>query len=475
VSAIRRWTCLVCFAASIYLLPAQSGAADEIAGDLIVFNDNGAWSWFEDERVIIDGQRGQIVLSSVANSQGIGGLSRDGDVEVVSFDLGSRNIQRFTLSHNLQGDDHNSAALLTLPDGRYLASYSKHSSDNRLRYRVSVEPGDITAWQPERIFVTAAGTTYSNLSYLSKTNTIFNFHRDNGRGFDPNYLLWDLNRASGFEYGGRLLTGPEGNSGRHDRPYLRYASNGAARMHCIATDHHPRNLLSNSVYHGYIEHEGAGYGVYRSDGTRLGDLSTRPTSPYKAGDFTVLLQGNEVSPINGLRMTRGWTIDIELDSTGYPYVVFKARVNDSDSDHRFFYGRYSPAGWNIHELAKAGGCLYSPENDYTGLVALDPNDPDRLFISTKIDPRTDSPRTHYEIFEGTTVDGGANWTWQPVTNDSSVDNIRPVVPRGSTGDTQLIWMRGEYTSYTNYNSRIVGLTKVTPMKPIAIAGNPKTQ
>ena len=60
-----------------------------------------------------------------------------------------------------------------LPDGRYLASYSKHAGDNRLRYRVATNAGDIAAWQPERVFLTADGTTYANLLYLSKTNTIF--------------------------------------------------------------------------------------------------------------------------------------------------------------------------------------------------------------------------------------------------------------------------------------------------------------
>ncbi len=352
------------------VIPATTSvAADEVSGGLIVFNDNGAWSWFEGERVIFDYHRGKILLSSVANAHGPGGIRRSGDVDVVSYDLSARTMQRFTLSSNLQEDDHDSAALLILPDGRYLASYSKHAGDNCLRYRISLRPGDITAWKPEETFFTSGSTTYSNLYYLSKSNTIFDFHRDGGRGFDPNYLRWNLGSASSFSYGGHLLTGPEGNTGNNDRPYLRYASNGVDRIHFIATDHHPRNLVTNSIYHGYVECQRDGYGVYRSDGTRLGDLSTDTTSPYKASDFTTLLAGNTVSPSNGLLMTRGWTTDIKLDSSGYPYVVFTAHVNDSDLDHRFFYGRYSRSGWSVHELAKAGGCLYSPENDYTGLTA----------------------------------------------------------------------------------------------------------
>jgi len=454
---------------------AQSPAADVVAGTLILFNDNGAWSWFEGERVIIDSDSGKVLLSSVANARGPGGVSRAGDVDIVSYDLSAGTTQRVTLSSNLQEDDHDSAALLVLPDGRYLASYSKHASDNCLRYRISLRPGDITAWQPEEIFSSAGGTTYSNLYYLSKSNTIFDFHRDSGRGFDPNFLVWNLDRTSRFSYGGHLLTGPEGNAGNRDRPYLRYASNNIDRIHFIATDHHPRDLVSNSIYHGYVKWEDGDYGVYRSDGTRLGNLSKEVTSPYKAGDFTTLLPGNAVSPCNGLLMTRGWTTDIELDAAGYPYVVFTVRVNDNELDHRFFYGRYTSVGWNIHELAKAGGFLYRAENDYTGLATLDPNDPNHVFISTNVDPQTDGILPHYEIFEGTTADGGMSWTWLPVTYESSVDNLRPVVPRGASGSTVLLWMRGEYNSYTNYNLRIVGLTEVVRQKGIAFAAKPTSR
>jgi hypothetical protein len=470
VVVISRFILLVCLAA---LIPsAQSRAEDDVAGDLIIFNNNGAWSWFEDERVINDAAHGKIVLSSVANSQGPGGATRAGDVEIASYDLATHETRRHILTNKLQEDDHDAAALLMLPDGRYLASYSKHASDNWLRYRISVNPGDVAAWQPEHVFFTAAGTTYSNLLYLTKTNTVFNFHRDGGRGFDPNYLLWNLGNATGFSYGGRLLTGPEGNSGRRDRPYLRYVTNGVNRIHFIATDHHPRDLLANSVYHGYIEAEPDGYGVHRSDGSRLGDLSTNNTSPYKASDFTTLLRGNAISPINRLLLTRGWTTDIELDAAGHPYAVFTARVNDNYLDHRFFYGRYSAGGWAVRELARAGGCLYRPENDYTGLAALDPNDPNHLFISTNIDPRTDAALPHYEIFEGTTSNDGSSWSWSPITYQSSADNLRPIVPRGTGRETVILWMRGEYNSYTNYNTSIVGLTKIIPIKPIVVASNP---
>jgi hypothetical protein len=108
-------------------------------------------------------------------------------------------------------------------------------------------------------------------------------------------------------------------------------------------------------------------------------------------------------------------------------------------------------------LAKACAYLYAAQVDYTGLAALDPNDPNRLFISTRIDPRTQEYMPHYEIFQGNTPNGGANWTWTPITYNSTVDNVRPIVPKWDANHTALLWMRGVYSSFTNYNLNVVGL------------------
>jgi hypothetical protein len=449
--------------------PSLCRATDDVGGPLITFNDNGAWSWFQDERAFVDmsaGATGKIIVSSIANGAGAGGASRNADVEVVSYDLTTAALNRFTLADSLEADDHDSAALLKLPDGRYLASYSKHSTNPTVHWRISSSPGNITSWNAESVYTESGNTTYSNLAYLSASGDVFDFHRVAGAvgGYDPNYLKWNLASQSGFAFGGRLLTGPEGNSGSSDRPYVRYTTNGIDRIDFITTDAHPRNLLSNGVYHGYIKFEGgSSYGVYKSDGTRLGDLSQATTSDYHASDFTPLLVGNAVAPANGLLMTRSWTTDVQIDSAGNPYAVFTARVNDNVSDHRFFYGRYTDSGWNIHELAKAGAFLYSSENDYTGLVALDPNDPNRLFMSSKIDPRNQSSLPHYEIFQGKTTDGGANWHWDAITANSTMDNIRPIVPSWDTNHTALLWLRGTYSSYKSYNMSVVGLTSIAPL------------
>jgi hypothetical protein len=125
-----------------------------------------------DERIVIDGDGRKILASSVADASGTGGAARNGDVDVAAYDLASGKIQHFVLHDNLQADDHNAAALLVRPDGRYLAVYTNRNSEKFSDYRVSTNPHDASDWQPEAVFdwgTTPASdfnVTYSNFFYL---------------------------------------------------------------------------------------------------------------------------------------------------------------------------------------------------------------------------------------------------------------------------------------------------------------------
>lgn len=428
-------------------------AANDVAGSLVTVNDNGAWSWFEDERAVVDQAAGKIIVSSVANGAGTGGAARNGDVEVNSWTIATGAVSQFTLSDNLQADDHNSAGLWIRPDGRYVALYSRHSSDNLTRYRVSTTAGSIASWSSESQFDNGTGTTYSNLHYLPNDNggagRLYNFTRT--VGWDPNILV-SSNHGSTWTYGGRLLA--EG--GTSDRPYARYFSNGD-KIHFITTERHPRNF-NNSIFHGYIK-DGVLYdsvGTVKDanlfDGTAVAPNGTNLTTIFATG-----------TSFGGTPMNRAWTIDVAIDAGGNPYAIFQARANGNTSDHRFFYARFNGSTWNVNQLARAGGFLYAAEDDYTGLAALDPHNPNRLFISSKIDPRDNSNLAHYEIFEGVTANGGVNWSWTPITFNSTVDNLRPIVPKWDGVNTALLWMRGNYSTYTSYNLDIVGLTQFSPL------------
>ncbi len=236
---------------------------------------------------------------------------------------------------------------------------------------------------------------------------------------------------------------------------MRYASNGRDEIHFFYTEGHPRNY-DNSVYHIYYR----GGNLYRSDGALIGSLSRGLKDPAEG---TRIFAGDADNV--------AWVSDIHLDDQGRPYVAYSVQKGgaglpekDHGQDHRYRYARWTGRRWLDYEIAYAGTRLYAGENDYTGNIALDPADPDTVYISTNADPRTGRPLIsaadglrHWEIFRGRTRDGGRTWVWTPLTRDSKVDNIRPLVPYPDQEFTAVLWLRGTYTSYTNYAMEVVGL------------------
>jgi hypothetical protein len=424
------------------------GAA--LAGPMIVFNDNGAWCWYQDERVII--HDGKLIIGSVADSSGTGGSARSGNIEVVTYDIDAGGpAVRTVLNANLEDDDHNTAAFLPLPDNRLLAMYSRHSSDRIIRYRITTNPHDTTSWQPEVQMTRNANVTYSNVYRLSAENNgngrIYNFYR--GENFNPNFIVSNDNGQTWSS--NTWLIRKDGH-----RPYPRYTSNNVDRIHFITTEAHPRDY-SNSLYYGCL-YNGR---IYTADGTLLHDLSTGPVAPES---LTKLYQGG----VNNV----AWTTGIRLDSNGYPYIAFSVQMDQNMNDLRYGYARWDGSVWHVNEMAYAGSALYGAEADYSGLVALDPHNPNVVYISADVHPLTGQPlistadnKRHYELFRGTTSDLGATWQWEWITKNSTVDNLRPIVPQWD-GRTVLLWLRGTYWTYTNYDLDVVGV-----FDPEAIVSN----
>lgn len=438
--------------------------ADDVPAGMVLLNDNGAWSWFQDERAIVDAANGKILVSSVGNSSGTGGTARNGDIDLATLDLNSMAVSQFQLHNALQADDHNSAALIVRPDGHYLAMYGMHvaggENGQQSFYRISTNPGDPSSWGSIQSFDNNASMTYSNLHYLPNDNggagRMYNFTRTNN--FDPNILI-SGDQGTSWSYGGKLLT--EGGGG--DRPYVRYWSDGD-RIHFIATERHPRDF-DNSIYYGYVQ-DGQ---LFRSNGS-VADANLFDGSGVAPSTLTSVFPTGTV--VDGAAMRRAWTVDVATDADHNPVAVFQARANGSDQDHRFFYARWSGSSWQVNPLAYAGSYLYAAENDYTGLVSIDPNDPNTVYLSSEVHPATQAQLIgadglrHYELFKGTTSDGGANWNWAPITFNSTVHNIRPIVPKWDTDNTALLWLRGVYSTYTNYDTDVVGLVNPDIADPV---------
>jgi hypothetical protein len=262
-----------------------------------------------------------------------------------------------------------------------------------------------------------------------------------------------------WTYGGRLTSTPQVG---YVAGYYKYWGNGVDRVDFIGTEAHPRDF-DTSLYHGYVKAQKS----YKSDDTAVDMDITDGTAPQITA-FTQVFATQTM--LKGVTLNHAWNIDVMRYGDGTIAVLFKARADNMsicvpgmttqacDPDHRMLYARFSNGTWKTTYLVKAGKKLYPDEQDYVGLGALHPNDPNTIYVSSTFDPRDDTTTTpRHELYQGTTCDGGATFTWIPVTQNSTRDNLRPIVPAWDAGHTALLWWRGTYTTAQQYNAAVVGL------------------
>jgi hypothetical protein len=431
----------------------------------VVLNDDGGWCWFQDERALVVDHH--LVFGSVA--AGRHDPERQGAVEVTGVDLATGATTRVRLDDTPlppEGgyDDHNAPAFVVRGDDRLLAVYAAHGTESRFRHRVSERPGDPTAWGKEQTFEPSPSSriTYSNLHRLAgEDGRVYNFYRGLDDLFKPS-VAWSDDEGEAWANGGVVIDVPA--EYRH-RPYVKYVSDHDDEVHLLYTEGHPRNF-DNSVYHVVLR----GGHLHRSDGAPIRPLAEGLRDPE---------EGTRV--FGGDPDNVAWVIDAELDAEGRPFVVYSVQKGSSGlppgeggEDHRYRLARWTGSAWEDGEIAFAGTRLYPREDDYTGGVALVPGDPDEVFISTNADPETGTPlvstsdgRRHWEIYRGSRADAQGSepaWRWTPVTRDSTADNLRPIVPRAEDRKPILLWLRGTYRTYTDYDLEIVGLLSLSPAR-----------
>lgn len=157
---------------SIYLGPALRGNA--------TVGGTGSWCWFAEPRAI-----------SANGKTWIGYTSPDiahpsyGKVHVQQRDHATGAITDYVLvDYYNWGDDHSNPTILIRPDGRLVAFYIYHGDNLGIRYRISVNPYDASAWGAETLFaapssqITQTARSYPSPVMLSnESNKVYVFFR----------------------------------------------------------------------------------------------------------------------------------------------------------------------------------------------------------------------------------------------------------------------------------------------------------
>ena len=418
---------------------AQSPAAAAAAAPKVRTLGGGAWSWFGDPRGVhhVGAQRRTY----------LGWVDVRGTVKVASFDHDTRQRVTSVMRWRLDDNDHANPSLHVLPDGRLMVFYNKHAGP-RMYYRTSLRPEDVRAWSSEKTMPTNTagrdkGYSYPNPIWLSESKRLWLFWR--GGNWQPTFA--STKNAGGTWTPARTLIEEPG-----QRPYVKYASNGRDKIHFAFTEGNPGSAETNINYAYYKA--GA---LYRADGTRIKGMGKLPLSPKEADS---VFDTDE----------KTWVHDIALDRAGRPIIVFTTLP--SETKHNYRYARWTGKAWKTFPVTAAGGSIgdgSGRDRYYSGGITLDHENPSVVYLSREV-------KGTFEVETWQTSDGGRTWTRKAVTSGSSTQNVRPISPRGLRSffdDMSVVWMRGAYSHYLNYQTDITTrLLNGGNIPPIAEATKP---
>jgi len=432
---------------------------------------DGAWTWFNDPRAIF--HNGILYFGYVRASDGRSALN--------TFNLASGQTSNLWTSSLTQVDDHDDPGLLAKQDGTLLAIYSRHQSDQFFTYRLSSSTNPVSAanWGAEQTnntgMTVSVGMTYANPFQLTnESGKIYNFGRY--INYNPN-VFTSTNGGTNWATPQVLIQTGSGST----RPYVKYCSDYNSRIDVLYTDAHPDNY-TNSLYHIFYQSNS----IYKSDGTFLKSFANIPLLHDSGERGTVIYQYNDAASTNfdqWVATGRAWCWEIGYQTNGAPACVFQAKVDNvtgtnwSDARIYYYYARWTGTNWQKKFIAQAGRPLYNGQPDYGGGIGLDPQDVNTIYLSTDaanpfdLSTVTNVPLgNHHEIWKGVTTDGGLTFNWQAITTNSTVDNLRPYVPRRFGGEPCVLWFRGTYTSYTAFSTSVVGLFTTTVPQTNAASG-----
>lgn len=400
------------------------------AEDYAFVTRDGAWCWFSDPRAVY------------VDREIYGGfVDKEGSIWAFNYDPATQERKQHKLYDKLQYDDHANPSVLALPDKRIAVFFSAHGP-SPIYYAVTKRPADISEWEgPVELVPDMEGDRgfcYTNPVMLSQEgNKIYLFFR--GKNFKPCFVTTsDLKTWSDPVTVVVNKPGP----GEAGRPYMKVATNNRDRIFLAFTDGHPRVQPTNSIYF-LMYKEGK---FCRASGEKITD-DLRSVYPEMADKVYDASQTHD----------KAWIWDVAVDRDDNPVLVY-ARFSDKNNEHSYWYACWNGKSWENHRITSAGQWfmrndyndknLIEKENNYSGGVYLDHEDPTIVYTSRPID-------NVFEI-EKWTFTGGRKWKCEPVTQESERDNVRPFVIRNCPADMPgLLWMYNyEYPGFKAYDCAI---------------------
>ncbi len=402
---------------------------------------NGCWTWFNDPRGY---------YSSTYSAIYMGAVTTAGDMDAYKYDIVEQSLQRFRLHSTLEVDDHDVPSLLVLNaagsnPGKVLACYSKHTGQS---YAIlSSSAGDIRAWGGEVTIGTPE--SYVQLYQTGDTaRTIYWFFRDGAVAGSYNWSFrTSTDGAATWATKVALLDATTLGNG-----YIRSFQNGASRIDFLVTRVIPAGAGANDLYHFYMTVAADGTrAFFKTDGTSLG------------GDAALPLDTADLTTV--LATTNSWVWDGNAYGSDL-YGVFAIFSGGATNPvHEYYRCKWNGSAWSTEKITDGGTTaaedwLYATQISYSGGVALDPSDPDTVYLSSEYAAGDFRMEKWQRI--------AAVWTKTSDVTGAATKNARPIFVRGSGATPRCLFWGGTYTSFTSYSTSLYAdpaLTLVGPAKP----------
>lgn len=435
------WLCLTPVNKIISSEPVWT--APHYAEDYSFITNNGAWCWFSDPRAIY------------IDNKIVGGfVDKEGSIWAFSYDPANQEKLQYKLYDKLDYDDHANPSIMRLPDKRLVMFFSAHGGtlNSPIYYSISKKPADITSWGEIQSINPKMegdlGVCYSNPVMLSEENNrTYVFFR--GRNFKPTFVT--TNDFKEWSDPTTFVVNDKG-YGVSGRPYMKVATNNKDKIFFAFTDAHPRDRATNSIYF-MVYKKGKLYGA---DGRVISDDIHKAISPCMTDK---VYDGSKT-------FDKAWIWDVAYDKDENPVLVY-ARFEEEDGRHSYWYARWNGKKWENHLVTDAVTWFMrnnynykgkiERENNYSGGIYLDHNNPDVLYTSRPINGI-------FEIEKWTFVGGKNKWKKESVTKQSERDNVRPFVIRNyPEGYPNLLWMYNyKYPGFKSYDCAIRVNQKARP-------------
>ena len=385
-------------------------------------NRNGAWTWFATPMA---------TYNSTADKTWIGtvGGNASGTQDVTEYNHATGALTTTNIATAITVDDHSNPIVHRRnSDGKLLCYYCDEHPGN-LRYKLSTNANDSTAWGSAVNIDTDNDATYPNPRELTTSGEIFLIYRkDSG---DWGYRISSDNGAtySAFQ---SLFT--PGSNGWGARPYVRSCTNGTNRIDFIVSQGTPDHDTGDEheVYHFYYL-SGA---WYNSVGTSIG------TPTFTTAELTKVHDGGATDST--------WVGDIRYKANGQPHALWMVYPTDDERNHDLWYGSFNGTTWDTEKVTDEGtGINSGVAYNYGGSSVLDPLDENIIWMSKE-------ESGVYEIQKWTQETG----TWakeNDVTTGSNLNHIRLQVVENCpvTKVGRIMWFSPTlYTTYLNYTGAI---------------------